>query len=488
MLAKDDEHGDDICVLSDAETLSSGAGCDGGSRPGSTKAKKKKKAKHRKQGSPAGQGAPTRSRDGASQRQLEGAVASPTSKEPEQGASAECPGHPGHGNASDQHAPESAQTLRQKRKRQQQVQAQAQAQEVGSSSGDELEVTWASAPKRKTAPPPALAGPFDVARAKMLADEAELRLAVAQAELEAVETAGRLADKREARELQRAKAEAAAMKAKIEADEAAKSEAKRREAAQRELEKRDAARREADKVKAALQMATSGAVDGFASFESFDAKAQGRHKHELEGKEDVDSDSDSGSSEQTSKDSLFAKEWSNPPRKLMSREEIGDAPGEFVAHFVRYFVGAWQSSLKDGGKIEGSGLTDQAAAIFNSLSAMRETEEALRPLYVRLKKGEIGNEVLKQLDLVVSLAADRDYESANKEYLVITMGRKTWHNSLPQIQQQQNHGGSIRTIIKQSPLLGFDTDPVINAAILALKRLILFAQFICPPDDMSKRI
>merc|ERR1712070_202980 len=158
------------------------------------------------------------------------------------------------------------------------------------------------------------------------------------------------------------------------------------------------------------------------------------------------------------------------PKELKPESDFGEEPGIFVAHFVRWVLGAWQHSLHSGQGIATAGLTQDTIALFTSKEKLHETSEAMAPLLRQLRRKEIHEEVVMQLLSIVRLAAKRSYASAMSEYADITMGKKTWHQSMSCMQMQQNHGGSIRSIIKQSPLLGFDWDPVVQAYIWALKR------------------
>merc|ERR1712224_584565 len=106
----------------------------------------------------------------------------------------------------------------------------------------------------------------------------------------------------------------------------------------------------------------------------------------------------------------------------------------------------------------------------------------------RLKKEDLPQELLKNLFDVATFAAQREYSRSMESYVLITMGRKTWRQSLMQSQMQQNHGGSIKKIIGQSELIQFDRDETMNAYMLALKRVLQFAQHLRPPDEISKRL
>lgn len=236
-------------------------------------------------------------------------------------------------------------------------------------------------------------------------------------------------------------------------------------------------------VIAAAQKEQSSNSSGFASFEAFDAQSSHFKAHGMDEPENDPDDEDD-----IDPDALLPMEFyslQDLPEELLAAGDMGSEPGLYVAHFVRFVLGCWQRTLSSGKPLEGPGLTAQSAALFQSKAKLRETTEALKPLLRQLWLRKVTDEVLRELEKVVRHAADRDYIRANEVYVAMTMGRKTWHNSLPCFQQQQNHGGSVRKIIKQSELVDFDWDPVMQAYMHALKRLIQFVQCVRPPDSPS---
>lgn len=114
-----------------------------------------------------------------------------------------------------------------------------------------------------------------------------------------------------------------------------------------------------------------------------------------------------------------------------------------------------------------------------------KTKEALTPLLTQLQKNTIQPELLKQLDILLTMAAERQYKTCMQEYVGITMGKKTWHQSHMQSMKQQNHGGSVCRITKQSEFIDFDYDPTVNAYMLALKRVLQFLQWLRPPTEAA---
>lgn len=233
--------------------------------------------------------------------------------------------------------------------------------------------------------------------------------------------------------------------------------------------------------------------EGFENWEAFNAAKAHALAH---GNPDDASEQSDGTSGDTSEDEYredpkkkrVLDYWGAPPEELLERNDLEDSldgSRAYVAHFVRYVVGTWHSHFKQGIKIEGNKLSESVATSFNTGMVVEKTKESLTPLLVHLQRNSVPLDLLKKLDGLCTLAARRDYKTCMQEYVVVTMGRKTWHQSMAQDMKQQNHGGSICRIIKQSQFVDFDFDPTVNAYVLALKRVIIFLQWLRPPTNPS---
>lgn len=231
-------------------------------------------------------------------------------------------------------------------------------------------------------------------------------------------------------------------------------------------------------------------AEKFKAFEGFDAGKAHAAAHGIHEDDDVSSDSGSSSSEDEDGKAIRRPTdfWGEPPEDLLERTDLEDSldgSRAYVAHFIRYVMGVWHMYFKNGRKIEGNGLTEGVAASFNSAMVVEKTRESLTPLLNQLQRNSVPEDILRQIDKVASLAAGRDYKQCMQEYVVVTMGRKTWHQTVMQTMMQQNHGGSVARITKQSPFVNFDFDPTMNAYMLALKRVIQFLQWLRPPTNPS---
>lgn len=239
---------------------------------------------------------------------------------------------------------------------------------------------------------------------------------------------------------------------------------------------------------------------GFHTFDSFNAKhsqaaAHGRAAKRAREESDDDSEEDS---EDERKRREFAEkhfDWGEPPTELLSREEVAKASGRcggsggaaFVDHFVRWVIGAWRREIGSGAKIQSSGLSVSEVEWFNSEEALLQTQESFATLLRQLEKGDADPHVLSHLERMATLAYEREYAEANKAYMELTMGNKKWQNVFANAQAKHNKGASIK-VINQSEPTKYDTDPVAQKYIQALRRMVQFTQYKRPNVDTSKHM
>mmetsp|Transcript_16747 Transcript_16747/g.46053 ORF Transcript_16747/g.46053 Transcript_16747/m.46053 type:complete len:290 (-) Transcript_16747:55-924(-) len=208
--------------------------------------------------------------------------------------------------------------------------------------------------------------------------------------------------------------------------------------------------------------------------------------------DDSAADSDATDSEDAQR---FAEEkpfdWTAAvPAELLSREAIAaqdGKPGAFVAHFVRFAVGAWRHLLEGEG--DGARGEEESLEAFRNAQSLQDAEAALEPLMRQLNSGEVKPTVMQQLDKMVSLAAEREYAEAGKAYIDMVLGKKKWNNVIA------SYGGTGGTnkgariyITKQDDLVEFDKDPVVQKYMQCLRRLVLVAQYVRPNSDTSKHL
>jgi len=174
----------------------------------------------------------------------------------------------------------------------------------------------------------------------------------------------------------------------------------------------------------------------------------------------------------------------------LAREVIDaqdEKPGAFVAHFVRFAIGAWRRLLES---TDNPGRGDEEGPeAFKNEQSLQEVEAAMVPLMRQLEAAQANPTVIQQLSKMVSLAADREYAEAGKAYVDMVLGHKKWNNVIA------SYGGTSGTnkgariyVTKQDDLVEFDKDPVVQKYMQCLRRLVLLTQHVRPNPDTSKHL
>jgi len=121
-------------------------------------------------------------------------------------------------------------------------------------------------------------------------------------------------------------------------------------------------------------------------------------------------------------------------------------------------------------------------------------KQALLPLLLQLHRKAVPQDLLQQLVQLAALASEREYSKANDVYIGITIGKALWHSHLD-LGEQRAHWGqgcSLRTMQKQvvekdhQNATLFDTDPVVQRYVHAMKRLVTHMQSTRPSEDPAK--
>lgn len=305
------------------------------------------------------------------------------------------------------------------------------------------------------------------------------------------------------RQLQRREAERAAML----------------QAAQKELLQREAERERAKKK--AVGQVKFNEAGSFANFGSFDAKrslaeAHGQADKKADGAGSVgDSSNDSEDSQESAaeqegqsrrnptkfrppslwtdpsaalQDDTHQVEWDQSPTDLLPREEVA-TPAAFVEHFARFTIGAWRRELSKPVPFEGKGLQETELAVFKSRQSLQQIERAVAPLIKQLGRNEANDEVVQQLDKMVTLAEKREYAEAGAAYITMALGHKKWNQTHATYAGAVGQNKGCRTYkTYQDKLLEYDKDPVVQKYIQCMRKLVHFVQFIRPNDDVAKHL
>merc|ERR1712150_28558 len=110
----------------------------------------------------------------------------------------------------------------------------------------------------------------------------------------------------------------------------------------------------------------------------------------------------------------------------------------------------------------------------------RETRTSMEGKYVREKN------VLDAFDEMVTAATDRDYARAHAVYMKLTMGNKMWNLTHVAHVAACTMKGAREYRRNRDSLNTYDMDPVSQRYMWAVKKIVHFAQCICPNSDQSK--
>lgn len=120
---------------------------------------------------------------------------------------------------------------------------------------------------------------------------------------------------------------------------------------------------------------------------------------------------------------------------------------------------------------------------------VRSMREALLPLLHQLQRRTVHPQLLANLVEFVDLAGKKEYAAANDVYIAMTIGKALWHSDLDLGQQRAHWAGcNLRTMQRQvvekdrTHATLFDSDPVVQRYVHAMKRLVTFMQERCPGD------
>lgn len=205
------------------------------------------------------------------------------------------------------------------------------------------------------------------------------------------------------------------------------------------------------------------------------------------------------------------KEETEAARRLIKAEH--EEARKYLTHFIRFWVGQWLDKLQ---RSDFAGFSDVDQKVFNVAQSLKQVQDWVAPLLMRLrnkedlnygeKEGDLrkgysretrtsmeskfvdeGN-VLQQLDRMVTLASKREYRDAHAMYVRMTLGNKKWNGTcvlhVPACQMK----GAREYRRNRDSLNTYDSDPVSQRYMHALRKLIQFAQACRRNDDESKNV
>merc|ERR1719379_49550 len=167
-----------------------------------------------------------------------------------------------------------------------------------------------------------------------------------------------------------------------------------------------------------------------------------------------------------------AEEYAAPP----SEKATG---ARFVKHALLHCLYLWQEA-------DASAIPDLPPHAF------AKTLHAARTLIGGAQLCAEGE--VEKLQRVCSAMLDRDYAAANKAYIDLTLGSKTWQSSVPQLVDGNRDGPSVvarvseRLNKEQEKNLSLLDDPAMKDSLPYLKRLMTSMQCLRPNADVSRHI
>jgi len=260
---------------------------------------------------------------------------------------------------------------------------------------------------------------------------------------------------------------------------------------ERELREAITRKRDADK---AMREAVDKVSEMAKKFKQSPAKAKSKAPPSKQRSDSAESGSDSedslSSTERERRIAMRKVDWSNAPPELLPRDQVAtpQAPvGAFVEHFVRYTIGAWRRELDKAIPFDGMGLKDMDLQVFGDRQALQNVENGVSVLILQLAKKQANETIVKGLDKIVTLAAEREYQEAHTAYIEMALGNKRWNNTVSTYAGTvcQNKGGRTYLTVMDK-LRDFDKDPVAQKYSQCLRKLVQLAQCVRPNKEISK--
>lgn len=166
------------------------------------------------------------------------------------------------------------------------------------------------------------------------------------------------------------------------------------------------------------------------------------------------------------------------PEQLALRSTFGGCDEDYLREAAVYWYHAW------------AGCEEHRP----DAKIVQQTQQALIPLLAQLDRRAVQPRLLQRLADFIDLAGQREYAKANDVYLDITIGKSKWHTDMD-LGEGRAHwagGGNLRTWQRQTIDKDlenqslFDSDPVVQRYVHALKRFVTHMQQAQPSADPSK--
>eukprot|EP00929_Paragymnodinium_shiwhaense_P112774 TRINITY_DN81045_c0_g1_i1.p1 TRINITY_DN81045_c0_g1~~TRINITY_DN81045_c0_g1_i1.p1 ORF type:complete len:430 (-),score=77.77 TRINITY_DN81045_c0_g1_i1:98-1363(-) len=187
------------------------------------------------------------------------------------------------------------------------------------------------------------------------------------------------------------------------------------------------------------------------------------------------------------------------------REQFASAE-DFVAYALQFVLDLWRKyihlPLAGSANVEVVSrlprASDGCEGVLRSEPALKQAAESVKELKKLLKKNELGATVLGKIETLCAELLKREYAVANKAYMDLAIGNKTWHLEVPSLLEGGMAGLSgvergqmfkqarAAAKLNKNSAKGVMDDEDVRAHILCLRRLCNVTQAIRPNSDPSK--
>ncbi|TLS26730.1 hypothetical protein PpBr36_05170 [Pyricularia pennisetigena] len=151
-------------------------------------------------------------------------------------------------------------------------------------------------------------------------------------------------------------------------------------------------------------------------------------------------------------------------RKLLARK---------LTSYFNMVLAQWEETLRREGQTPGS----------KEYSTMAQSRDTLRPLFRKLEKRELDDEILKAILEIVQAAQERRYVDANDGYLRLSIGKAAWPIGVTMV---GIHERSAREKLHNGEKGHVMGDEVTRKYLQSIKRMLTFAQTRWPPQDINQ--
>lgn len=164
--------------------------------------------------------------------------------------------------------------------------------------------------------------------------------------------------------------------------------------------------------------------------------------------------------------------------KAEAHEKLGkgndNADAKVILKFLRFLLQLWGQKLNSRSEAEKISMKGKLAS-----GIYTQTQDYIQPLFRRLKKENVPEDILEHLVMIVNFMFDRNYVKANDAYLQMAIGNSPWPIGVTMV---GIHARTGREKIFSRNIAHVLNDETQRKFIQALKRLMTQCQRFFPTD------